>query len=193
MVVSPPSVNSEAALQMQVQIKQEFSPVERFQQKIDRASMKQDQPFSSPQHDVSSSPFDDNKSNAGNSQMFQMNSSPPSFDKLGVSISGGGSFGVSSSSMGSGGFSPSSSQVLSPQYSRQRIMTGDEVQCNMCGRTLCNKYVLKVHMRDMHSPRQNHQCPLCRRCYSSLNSLRVHMSTSHKTLGQPPQPPQPPQ
>lgn len=57
--------------------------------------------------------------------------------------------------------------------------TGDEVQCTFCGRILCNKYVLKVHIRDIHSPRSSHQCPHCRRSYSTLNSLRVHISTLH--------------
>lgn len=62
----------------------------------------------------------------------------------------------------------------------QKPLTGDEVQCTMCGRILCNKYVLKVHMRDVHAPRSMHQCPLCGRCYSTINSLRVHISTIHK-------------
>ncbi|XP_076055822.1 uncharacterized protein LOC143033965 isoform X7 [Oratosquilla oratoria] len=58
--------------------------------------------------------------------------------------------------------------------------TGANLQCQYCGRVLCNKYVLKVHIRDMHGPRQSHQCPVCHRLYSSLNSLRAHMSMTHK-------------
>lgn len=67
-----------------------------------------------------------------------------------------------------------------PPAHRGRPPTGEEVACGVCGKVLCNKYVLKIHVRDMHGPRQSHQCPVCRRMYASLNSLRAHMSGTHK-------------
>ncbi|XP_050739818.1 broad-complex core protein isoforms 1/2/3/4/5-like isoform X3 [Eriocheir sinensis] len=67
-----------------------------------------------------------------------------------------------------------------PPAHRGRPPTGEEVACGVCGKVLCNKYVLKIHVRDMHGPRQSHQCPVCRRLYASLNSLRAHMSGTHK-------------
>ena len=70
-------------------------------------------------------------------------------------------------------------QALGTSGQGRRPLTGEEVQCTVCGRMLCNKYVLKVHMRDMHRPRSVHQCPHCNRCYSTINSLRVHVSTMH--------------
>jgi len=56
---------------------------------------------------------------------------------------------------------------------------GDEVQCNKCGKIMCNKYVLKVHLRDMHSPRGIHRCQHCPKTYSTINSLRVHVTNTH--------------
>ncbi|XP_047484391.1 protein bric-a-brac 2-like isoform X7 [Penaeus chinensis] len=67
-----------------------------------------------------------------------------------------------------------------PPAGRTRLATGEEVACGVCGKVLCNKYVLKTHLRDMHGPRQSMQCPVCRRMYASLNSLRAHMSGTHK-------------
>uniref|UniRef100_A0A0P4WGA9 C2H2-type domain-containing protein n=1 Tax=Scylla olivacea TaxID=85551 RepID=A0A0P4WGA9_SCYOL len=80
-----------------------------------------------------------------------------------------------------------------PPAHRSRPPTGEEVACGVCGKVLCNKYVLKIHVRDMHGPRQSHQCPVCRRMYASLNSLRAHMSGTHKkTNTHPAQQPPPP-
>ncbi|KAG7170085.1 Broad-complex core protein-like 6 [Homarus americanus] len=71
-----------------------------------------------------------------------------------------------------------------PPGGRSRPPTGEEVVCGVCGKVLCNKYVLKTHLRDMHGPRQSLQCPVCHRMYASLNSLRAHMSGTHKKLHQ---------
>ncbi|XP_066980738.1 broad-complex core protein isoforms 1/2/3/4/5-like isoform X2 [Macrobrachium rosenbergii] len=76
---------------------------------------------------------------------------------------------------------------------RTRPPTGEEVACSVCGKILCNKYVLKTHLRDMHGPRQSMQCPVCHRMYASLNSLRAHMSGTHKKAHTLPQTQQPPQ
>ena len=203
MIVTPPPThlsspnNNQSSSQVNLKhdIKQEFPLVDidsptRTQQNCSRSSSVGAASYL--QEPLS--PYDELKSL---SQTMLSSTSPLGYDRQGgglisgsaSSSGGGGGYGVSSSmgASGCGGFSPSSSQVMSPpQYSRHRAVTGDEVQCNVCGRTLCNKYVLKVHVRDMHTPRQNHQCPVCRRCYSSLNSLRVHMSTSHKHAAQPP-------
>ncbi|XP_069939696.1 protein bric-a-brac 1 isoform X6 [Cherax quadricarinatus] len=75
---------------------------------------------------------------------------------------------------------PLTSLAYTPPGSRTRPPTGEEVVCGVCGKVLCNKYVLKTHLRDMHGPRQSHQCPVCHRMYASLNSLRAHMSGTHK-------------
>ncbi|XP_071513174.1 uncharacterized protein [Panulirus ornatus] len=75
---------------------------------------------------------------------------------------------------------------FTPPAARSRPPTGEEVACGVCGKVLCNKYVLKTHLRDMHGPRQSHQCPVCHRMYASLNSLRAHMSGTHKKPQQQP-------
>lgn len=75
---------------------------------------------------------------------------------------------------------------FTPPTTRSRPPTGEEVACGVCGKVLCNKYVLKTHLRDMHGPRQSHQCPVCHRMYASLNSLRAHMSGTHKKPQQQP-------
>ena len=68
---------------------------------------------------------------------------------------------------------------------KRRTFTGEEVMCTICGRVLCNKYVLKVHERDVHMPRKMHHCNFCGRPYSTINSLRVHISTSHPCSREP--------
>ncbi|KAA0202372.1 hypothetical protein HAZT_HAZT012229 [Hyalella azteca] len=99
--------------------------------------------------------------------------SPSEPQQRGATVGGG----VRRSSSGSGGQYQSGTDEEAGGIVQRR--TGDEVQCTYCGRVLCNKYVLKVHVRDMHTPRSSHECPHCRRCYSTLNSLRVHISTLH--------------
>ncbi|XP_063612112.1 REH2-associated factor 1-like [Penaeus indicus] len=58
--------------------------------------------------------------------------------------------------------------------------------CPVCLKVLSNKYNLRTHMEDKHSPLQHvFPCPICQHVYKTRNSLHNHFSMRHRGLKMP--------
>ena len=58
--------------------------------------------------------------------------------------------------------------------------------CPVCMKVLSNKYNLRTHMEDKHSPVQHaFPCPICQHVYKTRNSLHNHFSMRHRGLKMP--------
>ncbi|XP_071513181.1 uncharacterized protein [Panulirus ornatus] len=58
---------------------------------------------------------------------------------------------------------------------------GEPCVCPHCGKCLRDKYKVRRHIEDVHTPSShNHQCSLCHRHYKTRNTLQNHMSIYHR-------------
>ncbi|XP_069186684.1 protein bric-a-brac 2 isoform X23 [Procambarus clarkii] len=93
---------------------------------------------------------------------------------------------------------PSMSQGAASQDASQGVLAGaggggcgsgaweGPAACPVCLKVLSNKYNLRTHMEDKHSPLQHvFPCPICRHVYKTRNSLHNHFSMRHRGLKMP--------
>ncbi|KAG7170084.1 Broad-complex core protein-like 5 [Homarus americanus] len=58
---------------------------------------------------------------------------------------------------------------------------GEACVCPHCGKCLRDKYKVRRHIEDVHTPSSHsHQCTLCHRHYKTRNTLQNHMSIYHR-------------
>ncbi|XP_050739824.1 broad-complex core protein isoforms 1/2/3/4/5-like isoform X9 [Eriocheir sinensis] len=134
---------------------------------------------------------------------------PPGISALpGPSMSQGAS---QETGQGPGGGKPWGEEKLAAQSARhpapqthapaaathQGAAGGEGCVCPHCGKSLSDKYKVRRHIEDVHTPSAHtHECALCHRRYKTRNTLQNHMSIYHRRpprhLHPPPQPPPPP-
>lgn len=67
---------------------------------------------------------------------------------------------------------------------------GDGCVCPHCGKILSDKYKVRRHIEDVHTPSSHgHECSLCHRKYKTRNTLQNHMSIYHRPPRRPRNPP----
>ena len=66
------------------------------------------------------------------------------------------------------------------QNETEKVITSS-CKCEICGRELKNKYILKTHMK-LHQDKETikQQCPICQKFYCSKYYLSKHMRQKHE-------------
>ena len=66
------------------------------------------------------------------------------------------------------------------QSETEKVITSS-CKCEICGRELKNKYILKTHMK-LHQDKETikQQCPICQKFYCSKYYLSKHMRQKHE-------------
>ena len=67
------------------------------------------------------------------------------------------------------------------QLSKHQILVHERVNCDECGKEICNSFILKRHKASAHGilPKDYHQCEECPSFFSSETSLDKHVKSKH--------------
>ena len=85
----------------------------------------------------------------------------------------------------SGGIAPGALKMVSRAVRSAGSWDGPAT-CPVCMKVLSNKYNLRTHLEDKHSPVQHaFPCPICKHVYKTKNSLHNHFSMRHRGLKMP--------
>ena len=65
---------------------------------------------------------------------------------------------------------------------KDKLKLINKIICYLCGKSFCNNYWLKHHVKIIHEKRKDYKCEKCEKLFSDKNNLKAHVKMVHENI-----------